>query len=451
MRKLKSPFTVFLFSLLLGSSLWASKVDDLLSPAVERLDYRFFYWLFDEDGLTRAYALAQEEDFEAGEKVLFTDKMLSLFKVPQRNWEDKLGDLDELWYLEEELKTLDSKVSTEAIQKWRYAYLQKMMDFIREKANRKPTLKFMVMSATSYNTNIERIDDVQLNNGTFTNEEDGQQMLLFNTKWMPLANDKSFSKLNKFSQSFNLIQIHQFRHKRNQVMIFDTESSWTRKLEGSLKDATLAYRFQNFGLSGTATSRDTHAKFYTHRLKGGLNLKSIPLSGAMKSTQSSFNLVYIIKKQLNDADLVPDDKDATDVRLSAKQSLAYTLSGKEGTASAKLEFVTYGNDDWDAGDYDYWTLTLGNKNKFKVAGLKNDLRLSEQFSMRSKSWDQPTAGAPEDETLMSLSVKASSRLGKAWDSYLSLKHTWRDRDVSGANSTDANQTEFTLGFIWSTP
>ena len=451
MRKLRTPLIVFLLTFLSCSSLWASKVDDLVAPAVERLDYKFFYWLFDEEGLTQAYALAQEEDFEAGAKVLFTDKMLSLFKIPQRNWEDKLGDLSELWYLEEELKTLDAKVSTEAIQKWRYAYLQKMMDFIREKANRKPLLRFMAMSSTSYNTNIERIDDNQLNAGAFTNEDDGQQMLLFNAKWMPLANDKSFSKNNKFSQSFNLIQIHQFRHKRNQVAIFDTESKWTRKLEGKLDDMSLAYRFQNFGLSGDQMSRDTHAKFYTHRIKGDLSLKRVPLSGGMKSTKSDFSLTYILKKQFNDVDLIPDDKDATDVRLEGKQSVSYAFSGKDGTASVKLQYVTYDNDDWAAGDYKYWTLTLDNKNKFMVPGLKEALRLSEQFAFRTKSWDQPVAASPEDETLMSFSLKASTRLAKSWDSYLSLKQTWRDRDLSGGSKTDAKQTEFTLGFIWSTP
>lgn len=433
------------------SSLWASKLDSLLAPAVERLDYRFFYWLFDEEGIGKAYVLAQEEDFESGPKVLFTDEMLSLFKIPQRNWEEKLGDLDELWYLEEELKTLDAKVSTELIQKWRYAYLQKMMQFIREKANRKPLFNYMFMSATSHDSNIVRADDVDLTSGQVTNEADGQQMVLFNVRWSPWINDASFSKLNKFSQALNVIHIHQFRHKSNQVMIFDTESKWTRKLEGALNDLSLSYRLQNFGLSGNASSRDTSAKFYTHRLKADLSLKPRALSGFLKSTKSDFSASYILKEQLSDADKVAgNDKDATDFRLSAQQSVDYDFSGTKGSASAKLEFVTYSNDDFVAGDYDYWTLTFDNNNKFKVTGLKEPLKVSEKISIRNKSWGDATAPI-QDEVFMTFSLKASTKISKSWSSYLSFSQSARERDSNTNVETDADQTVISLGFIWSAP
>ena len=451
MLKIRLPLLALILLGLFSSSLWASKVDALIEPAAKRLDYRFFYWLFDEEGLGRAYTLAQDEDFEAGEKMLFTDEMLSLFKVPQRNWEDKLGDLDELWYLEEEMKTLDTKVANELVQKWRYTFLQKMMEYLRQKANRKPLLKFMVMSSTSYNSNIVRADDVDLTSGAVTGEEDGQQLFLLNMRWMPFVNKAGFSRENKFHQSFNIIRIHQFSHKENQVLLVDTESKWTRKMEGSLENFSLAYRLQNFGLSGDAASRDTHSKFFSHRLKAGLSLKAIPLSGSLKSTKSEFALTYILKEQLNDVEkIVLSDKDAVDFRISAKQSLKYVLGEQAGNASAQLEIVNYSNDDFAAGDYDYWTLSLENKNKFKLSHLNHSLRLSEKFSIRKKGWSNGAAPT-QDEALMVFAVKASTRINDSWDSYFSASHGWRDRDSNTNVKTDADQTVITLGFIWSTP
>jgi len=447
MRNSKSRVLILCLFGLFCTSLWASKADDLLGPAVKRLDYKFFYWLFDEEGLTKAYQLAQNEDFETGENVLFTKEMLALFKVPQRNWEDKLGDLSELWYLEKELKTLDPKVAAEVVQKWRYAYLHSMMDYMRARAGRKPVLKFMAGSMTSYNTNINRVNDDNPNNNTLTDKKDGQQMLLFNMKWLPLANNAAFSKENGFAQSFDVVNIHQFSHKENQVMLFGTESTWTHNLKGSLEEMSLAYRFQNFGLSGDNTSRDTHSKFHSHRLKGELTLKAIPLSGALKSTQSEFGLGYIMKQQLNDVDKRPNDKDARDVRVSAKQSLGYRL--KDGEVSAELEYVDYTNDNFAQGDYDNWGLSLDNKNSFKIAGLKQDLRVSEQCSYRTKGWDDGAAPI-KDEDLITLAVKASTRLSKSWDSYLNINQAWRNQDKGNAKP-NAKQTEFTLGFIWSTP
>lgn len=433
----------------------AASISKTLAPAAERLDYRFFYWLFDKEDLQKAYVLAQEEDFEPGGIELFSDSMKALMKVPEKNWEDKLGNLEEFWYLEEELKTLKPAVANELISEWRYIYLQKMMEFMRLEASRQPVFKFLLSSTTSHDSNINRVDENDPAGGTPTGKDDGQQMFLLNMKWMPLANDKKFSKENDFSQSLNVIRIHQFKNKKNQVMIFDTESKWTRKkVNENVKNISVAYRLQNFGLSGDDTTRDTHSLFYTHRLKVDASFVPHELSGDLKSTWTDLSLSWIEKQQLNEA-AEQAGKDAKDIRFKVTQSLMYVANGKKGTAKASLEYVDYSTDSDRGGNYDYIAFKLNNKNSFVVNSFKDKLRISEEFGWRMKAWDDKDAAGLDDEDFLWLQVKGSTKLTPSLDASLSLRHAWRDRTIDDGTGTfegrDADQTIIAFGLNWSAP
>jgi hypothetical protein len=451
MRLLKPLLLSGLLAIGSANAIHAANVHALIEPAAEKLDYKFFYWLIDKEDLTKAYAQAQKEDFDAGSHVLFTPEMLTFFKLPKKDWEDKLGDLGALWNLEGELKSLNDESSAALLQEWRYSFLSHMMDYMRAQNMRKPIFKAMMLNELKSDSNVKRRTDEDLSPGDPSGKSDGQHMVFLNLKWMPLANNENFNKKNEFEQGFNVIRMHQFSHEENQVAIFDTESKYTRKIGGALEDFSIAYRIQNFGL-GSVGSRDTHSKFNSHRFKAEWSLMPMKLGGVVDSTKTNLALAYTRKDQLNDVDKnasTNSDKDANEIRLTWDQNFNYKVKGHAGTVVTTVEYNDYSADNNTTGDYDYLQLKLKESHAYKVNYLKEPLRVSEEIGWRSKSWDNnPTSISEED--IWWLQAKASTKICPSLDASLTFKQSWIDIKKNSVGE-NAAQTIVALGLMWSTP
>ena len=457
--RVKKNVIIALWLCFLPLATLSANVQSAIQHASEALDYRFFHKLVNKDMLGQAYAQAQVEDFEPGEKELFTSKMLGYFKYPKNFWDRKVRNLDGLWQLESQLATLEGEAGHELLQEWRYTFLSKMMTFMQEKASRKALFRLTLTSKTEYNSNVNRINDDQ-SVSIVSNDPDGkddwQQLLTMNLKWYPLVNHKGFSKNNKFEQTFNVINIHQMSHKSNEVLIFDTESKYTRLLKNEvLDDFTLAYRAQNFGLSGNASSRHTQSKSYSHRLKADWNFKAVKLGeGTFKETKTTLSLGYLKKKQFDLKSVAK--KNADDWTFDWDQDFDYVLGKHDGSFKTTLGYRYYDTKNDPSGDYDYFLIKLSHKSDYSVGFLAQPLKLSQELSYRTKDWDvvstAQTATTPMDEDFTYAQVKAETKVCKSTKVSLSAKQAWRGRDMaSTGGSKKAKQTIVALGLNWSAP
>ena len=451
-------FKIITFSslfLILGIfSLQADGIDRQFNQAAEILNRDFFYWMFKEEGLTKAYILAQEEDFEPGAPRIVTRKMEALMELPLERWHERVGNLAAVHKFNKTLRGLTGDRLGEVLQGWRYLFLSKMTEYMRYRNSLKPIYSLTASAKVAYDTNINRVDpdDPNANTPGGDGKKDWQKLVMASLTLKPFINNKNFSRKFKFDQISNAMRMIHDHHLSNDAAIFDTTSKLTRSLGGKLKDFSIAYRLQHFSL-GSETSRSPSASFLSHRVAGSLNSSDLPVNwGMIKKTNGKLIFDWTAKDKFNDTKVASN---ADRFRFGVAQKFYYNI-GKQSINNSfgyGIEYIDYQTDSDSTGNYNYITLNLEHKHSHKFMFIDRKFKFSEKFSYRAKEWEHYTDTGSRDENFYYLQVGASTKLNKKLTASFKLRQAWKNDDYSDTTTAEANanQTIVTFGLSWRTP
>lgn len=428
-----------------------SKDAQSIQKASKFLTPKVLMKMFKGENLDKAYALAQDEDFEPGEPVLLTSAMQKFLSASVETWYDKFSKYPEF----QKLKFIPERSKTERmelLQIWRYEFLSRMMEALRYRNSLKPTTKFFVSSITQYDSNVNKYPEYAAPGlpGISSGKDDFQQLFLVHADWEPLVNCKKFPKDLSFSQSFNLITVSQSAHKENEIMILDTEPKITKTFDSYFRTLSLAYRFQHFGYSGNPDSRQTHALFQDHRVKLAMKTKRVPfiLDNIFKTVQSGWYISLSDKKHYNDTNKL---RNADDMRIGLQSNFNYYVGKKVNRFNTVLEYADYQVDQSSTTEYKYLRAKATHYHSHQFSGFDKAIKFSEEIGYRIKSWDDyDGARNNRDEDSYYFKLKAATNLNKNSEVSLFVKHLRRERDEQNNGTEDADQTIIGLGLNWRT-
>lgn len=436
--KAKSLLVFFMLISLLAPAQANPHIEALMDECIGALDKNFFTYMVKDKHLNKVYDLAQEIDFEAPDRTELIDHKIIPFLYDEniRRHQNEVYDknsssvLVKILYLEKQINTLSDTTKVEAMGKWRFAFLTRLVEYLQYKNSLKKRWSALIVSQSSFDSNLNR--EVDPNAGPKpSNKSDFQQLLLGNFTWKPFINNKKFSKNWSFDLKNNYIHIFAASHEENEVDIFDTEPVLTRKLDYFFNSISLGWRYQSFANSPSKTSRSTNRYFSSHRLQSNLNSKRFEIKSFETISNSDIKLTasYLNKDH---ADNTNRSKDAKELKLGYQQKFYFV---SKSTFKLNFDLENYNTDNSKTSDYDSFQLKFNHQNKAQIRNF--DFKLDKGLFYRSRD---KSAG---NEDLMGLNIKGTKSFFKKSSSTLEFKYNYLDNATG-----NAHQAQLILGMNW---
>jgi len=441
------PFRLFLLFLLSCGTLRAATLPELLEE-VDRIaplvNKEFFQVLFKDQDIPKAYQQAQDDFFELGRPLLFTEEMSGLIALSPENAKSK--DIKRVEAIINQLATLQDKISLLenendrylVVSKWRDAYLTQLISYmgLRDTLKTQHAWLGLLTSQLSHDTNINRTPDNAILN--LTEEDDSQAMMMFTGIWIPTTHalkSRGWATMTTAS----LARISYADHKENEVVFLSLEPKFIKSHTGPVASSTWSYRYQHFEFSGNPASRSVNSLFDAHRLgiELGLRPKKFP-EGQIAQHQGAMQFSLTEKLYATSS-----AQDASEIGLGYQH--IWTLRNMPiNDLTAKVSFADLSTDKTPSSDYSLYTMGAEVSHILENPWHKEPLIFRENLEFGNKKKDSADIVNGDDTTIkfgLSISHETTKRLTAVLNANASVI------DYERSGSTD--QQGVALGLTWS--
>ncbi len=427
----------------------AETLEALVEKATAGLDRSYFTKVLPQRNLTRAFLLAQEEDFTAADSELISPAMFALL---DRDAVVSHPHNKNLLALDTAIRALPNPLDRRlALGLFRTAFLEKLGDFFRYRNTLKRRWQLSIFDNLQFDSNVNRTPEGNPGPAKHSGKDDIQDAMGLSFTWKPLANDAAFNRKWDFRQVTNAVRTLQSEVKANEVLILDTESQLNRRLGFyGLDSLRLGYRIRHFISSNLPTTDEFVSSFRTHRFKTDWNFvpHTFKGGGRLHSTATEVSVSIEDKNHFRESDHV---RNAFIFDSEVTQTFYYRVGRRLNSLAPSLEYSSYITDGSASSNYTLVKGALDHRHQYTWSAIKQVFTFSEEASWRLKNWSHYFSGE-QDEDLLQFQARASTMLAERLLSSISLAQVWKDNEItpSGA-STKARQFQITFGLNWSTP